>query len=98
VDSSRHVVDSGASGSTCSRWLVQMGQGRGGFYTHEWVENLLGADIRSANCVVPEWERLEVGAQVRLTPDRYLGQPGQFMTTVAEIQPERESTPAKRMR
>jgi hypothetical protein len=26
--------------------ITQMGQGRGGFYTHEWVENLLGADIR----------------------------------------------------
>lgn len=69
-------------------WLVQMGQGRGGFYTHEWVENLLGADIRNANRIVAEWQQLEVGEHVRLTPDPYLGQPGQFMT-VAEIQPER---------
>src|SRR5687767_5754293 len=23
-------------------WLKQMGQGRGGFYTHQWMENLLG--------------------------------------------------------
>jgi hypothetical protein len=69
-------------------WLVQMGQGRGGFYTHEWVENLLGADIRNANCVVSEWQQLEVGEQVRLTPNPFFGQPGQFMT-VAEIQPER---------
>ena len=24
-------------------WLVQMGQGCGGLYTYEWIENLLGA-------------------------------------------------------
>jgi hypothetical protein len=69
-------------------WLVQMGQGRGGFYTHEWIENLLGADIHNADRVVSAWQRLEVGDKIRLTPDPYLGQPGQLMT-VAEIQPER---------
>src|SRR5688572_9750931 len=69
-------------------WLVQMGQGRGGFYTHEWVENLLSADIHNADRVVPAWQRLEMGDTVRLTPDPYFGQPGQFMT-VAEIQPGR---------
>jgi hypothetical protein len=69
-------------------WLVQMGQGRGGFYTHEWVENLLGADIHNADRIVPAQQRLAVGDTVRLTPDPYLGHPGQFMT-VAEIEPQR---------
>jgi hypothetical protein len=65
-----------------------MGQGRAGFYTHEWVENLLGADIHNADRVVPTLQHLAVGDNIRLTPDPYLGQPGQFMT-VADIQPER---------
>jgi hypothetical protein len=69
-------------------WLVQMGQGRGGFYTHEWIENLLGADIHNADRVVSAWQQVAVGDAVRLTPDPYFGQRGQFMT-VAEIQPER---------
>ena len=69
-------------------WLLQMGQGRGGFYTHEWVENLLGAHIRNADRVVSAWQPLDVGDTVRLTPDPYFGQPGQFMT-VSEIQPVR---------
>ena len=69
-------------------WLVQMGQGRGGFYTHEWIENLLGAHIHNADRVVCAWQQLEVGDTVRLTPDPYVGRPGQFMT-VAESQPER---------
>ena len=40
-------------------WLVQMGQGRGGFYTHEWVENLLWADIRNADRILSAWQQLE---------------------------------------
>jgi len=69
-------------------WLVQMGQDRGGFYTYERVENLLGANIHNASRIVPAWQQLEVGNTVRLTPDAYFGQPGQFMR-VAEVDPNR---------
>jgi hypothetical protein len=69
-------------------WLVQMGQGRGGFYTHEWVETLLGAHIQNVDRIVPAWQHLELGDTIRLTPDPYLGQPGQF-ATVADIWPLR---------
>jgi len=69
-------------------WLVQMGQGRGGFYTHEWVETLLGAHIQNVDRIVPAWQHLELEDTIRLTPDPYLGQPGQF-ATVADIWPLR---------
>jgi hypothetical protein len=45
-------------------WLVQIGSGRAGFYTHEWVERLLGmsyADGHSADRVHPEFQELQVG-------------------------------------
>jgi len=42
-------------------WLVQMGSGRGGAYTYDWIENLLGLNMHSADRVVPEWQGLEVG-------------------------------------
>jgi hypothetical protein len=42
-------------------WLVQMGPGRGGAYTYDWIENLLGIDIHSANRILPEFQQLEVG-------------------------------------
>jgi hypothetical protein len=77
-----------AAASEIWPWLLQMGQGRGGFYTHEWVENLLGADIHNADRVVSAWQQLKVGDPIRLTPDPYFGQAGQFMT-VAELHPER---------
>jgi hypothetical protein len=51
-------------------WLAQMGQGRGGFYSYEFLENTIGrADIHNAHRVVPEWQELHVGDKVRLHPD-----------------------------
>ena len=47
-------------------WIVQLGQGRGGFYSYDRLENLLGFDIHSADRVVPDWQQLEVGDEVRL--------------------------------
>jgi hypothetical protein len=70
-------------------WLVQMGQGRGGLYTYEWIENLLGAKIHNLAYIDPELQHLAVGDQIRLTPDVYLDRiPGQFYRVV-EIQPQR---------
>jgi hypothetical protein len=50
-------------------WIAQLGQGRGGFYSYDVLENLVGCDIHSANRIVPEWQHVEVGAQVNLHPD-----------------------------
>lgn len=50
-------------------WLVQMGQGRGGLYSYEGVENLLGMEMHNAERIVPEWQTLHVGDLVRMGPD-----------------------------
>jgi hypothetical protein len=42
-------------------WLVQMGPGRAGAYTYDWIENLLGLDMHSSDTIVPELQHLEVG-------------------------------------
>jgi hypothetical protein len=42
-------------------WLVQMGQDRGGMYSYEWLENLVGGDIHNADRIIPELQPLEVG-------------------------------------
>jgi hypothetical protein len=49
-------------------WIAQLGQGRGGFYSYDRLENLLGFDIHSADRVVREWQQIEVGDEVRLAP------------------------------
>jgi len=51
-------------------WLVQLGQGRGGFYTYDGIENVIGrCDIHSADLIVAEWQQVTVGDQVRLHPE-----------------------------
>jgi hypothetical protein len=50
-------------------WLVQMGPGRAGAYTYDWIENLFGLNMHSADRIVPEWQHLEVGDVLRAKPD-----------------------------
>jgi hypothetical protein len=50
-------------------WIAQLGQGRGGFYSYDALENLVGCDIHSSDRIVPAWQDVAVGAQVRLAPE-----------------------------
>jgi hypothetical protein len=60
-------------------WIAQLGQGRGGFYSYDAAENLVGCDIHSASRIVPGWQDVVVGSEVRLAPD--------VAMTVAEVDP-----------
>jgi len=50
-------------------WIAQLGQGRGGFYSYDFLENLVGCDIHSADRIVPEWQDVGVGDEVKLHPE-----------------------------
>jgi hypothetical protein len=50
-------------------WIVQLGQGRGGFYSYDSLENLIGCNIHSALQINPDWQHLDVGDAVRLAPE-----------------------------
>ena len=50
-------------------WLVQMGQGRGGLYTYERLENLAGCDMHNADQIIAEYQHLVIGDKVRLVPE-----------------------------
>ena len=60
-------------------WLVQIGQGRGGFYSYDVLENLVGLGIRSADRVEERWQDLAEGDLVRLG--------GEIGLTVARLEP-----------
>ena len=49
-------------------WIAQMGQGRGGFYSYAWLENLFGRQIVNAAEIHPEWQDVQPGDAVRLAP------------------------------
>ena len=72
----------GAPASAVWPWLVQMGPGRAGAYTYDWIENLLGLDMHSADRIVPEWQQLRVGDTMR-------GKPGGPGMRLEILEPER---------
>ena len=49
-------------------WIAQLGQGRGGFYSYDWLENLVGCDIHSSDRILREWQDIEVGDEIKLAP------------------------------
>jgi hypothetical protein len=49
-------------------WIAQLGQGRGGLYSYDRLENLLGCDIHSADRVHPEWQGIHTGDEICLAP------------------------------
>lgn len=49
-------------------WIAQIGQNRAGFYTYDWLENLVGCDIHSADVLMPEARIRGVGEAVNLHP------------------------------
>ncbi|WP_174372094.1 SRPBCC family protein [Nocardia pneumoniae] len=63
-------------------WLVQLGPGRGGAYTYDWIENLLGLDMHSAEEILPQFQNLAVGESFPL------GKSGPRMR-VAVLEPQR---------
>jgi hypothetical protein len=51
-------------------WLAQMGPSpRGGAYTYDWIENLLGLNMHSADRVLPEFQHLQVGDTIGVGPN-----------------------------
>ncbi len=53
-------------------WIAQLGHGRGGFYSYDFLENRVGCDIHSADRIVPEWQDVAVGDAIRLAPQMAL--------------------------
>jgi len=50
-------------------WLAQMGPARGGVYTYDWIERILGLDVHSVDVILPEFQRVEVGDAQTLGTD-----------------------------
>ncbi len=42
-------------------WIVQMGEERGGFYSYDVIDRLLGMNVHSAQRILPRYQELDVG-------------------------------------
>ena len=53
------------------QWLIQLGQGRGGLYSYDGLENLIGCDIHTVYRIQPQLQHLQVDDLIRLGPKGY---------------------------
>ncbi len=61
-------------------WIVQIGpRPRGGAYTYDWIENLLGLDMHSADAVIAAFQHPQLGERIPL---------GSNEMVVAVLEPE----------
>lgn len=57
-----------ASAAEVWPWLAQIGQGRGGFYSYDWLENLFGCQITNVDRVMEEYQDVKLGDGIKLHP------------------------------
>ena len=68
---STRAITIDAPASAVWPWLAQMGPSpRGGAYTYDWIENLLGLDMHSVDRVLPEFQHPEVGETIGFGSNR----------------------------
>lgn len=82
------VVSIDATADEVWPWLVQIGQDRGGLYSFETLENLIGLRFRNAGRIHPEWQQLDVGDVVRLAPKGWMGLPDGVVLGVVDLVPK----------
>ncbi len=61
-------VDIAASPEAIWPWIAQIGQQRGGFYTYQTLENMVGCKITNTTEILPEHQHPQVGDQIYLHP------------------------------
>ncbi|HXZ06335.1 MAG TPA: hypothetical protein VEH81_15990 [Ktedonobacteraceae bacterium] len=49
-------------------WLLQIGHGRGGYYSYPWLETLMGQRVKLADQIIPAWQHLQVGDIIPAEP------------------------------
>ena len=63
-----HAITIKAAPADVWPWIVQLGQNKGGFYSYELLENVVGSKIHNADRIVPEFQDTAVGDKVMMTP------------------------------
>ena len=68
---STRAVDIDAPASAVWPWIAQMGPApRGGAYTYDWIENLLGLDMHSVDRVLPDFQDPQIGDTIGFGPNQ----------------------------
>jgi hypothetical protein len=63
------AISIGAAPAEVWPWLVQIGVGRAGAYSYDWLDRLFGLRMRSSHRIVPELQALAVGDVIPVAND-----------------------------
>ncbi|MEM7453718.1 MAG: hypothetical protein AAF456_05110 [Planctomycetota bacterium] len=63
-----HAVSIEAGREVVWPWLAQIGQGRGGFYSYSFLENMIGCRISNADRIHPQWQSVRLGDEIAIHP------------------------------
>jgi hypothetical protein len=76
---STHAINIEARREAVWPWLVQLGEGRGGFYSHDWIERLMFGgrylEGHSATRIHPELQDIRIGDKIRLAEPEFSALP-----------------------
>lgn len=74
------AIEIDAPASAVWPWIAQMGPApRGGAYTYDWIENLLGLNMHSIDRVLPDFQHPQIGDTIAL---------GKSRMRIARVDPE----------
>lgn len=63
------AVDIDASAEVVWSWVVQFGLDRAGFYSYELLERLAGIPVKNVEVVLPAYQSLDLGDEIKLHPE-----------------------------
>lgn len=86
-----HGLEIDAPAKVVWPWVVQVGQEQAGFYSYEFLENLMGCGIHNADAIHSEWQERKLGDVLKLHPQMPMDvvqvQPGHFFVAASAIAP-----------
>jgi len=75
-----HAVTINAPIGNVWPWIAQIGQGRGGFYSYQWLENLFGCEIYNVSKILPQFQKLKTGDEIKI----HVKSPGLILTLIED--------------
>jgi len=64
-----HGIEIDAPPSAVWPWIAQIGRDKAGFYSYQFLENVVGCDVQNAENLVEDWQHPQIGDELQLHPD-----------------------------
>jgi hypothetical protein len=82
-----HAITIDAPPQAIWQWLVEVGQDRAGFFSYDWLEQAVGADIHNVFEIRPQWQARNPGDDLWMAPRKTGG--GQVRLKFVRVEPYR---------